>query len=201
MTSTRILVFAKAPQPGRAKTRLIPALGAEGAATLARRMLARTLDAALNADCGPVELCASPAPDAPAWRETTLPDGVALSDQGEGDLGARMARAAARTLARGERALLIGTDCAEVSAPLLRAAAAELDHAEAFMHPVTDGGYALLGLTRFDPRLFSDIAWSTPAVATTTADRAAALGMRLVTGATLHDIDEPADLAHWRDDA
>lgn len=195
--NTRILVFAKAPVAGRVKTRLIPALGAQGAAELARTMLARTLQAALDAGCGPVELCADPHPDDPAWADTALPAGVERSGQGSGDLGQRMARAAQRSLAAGERALLIGTDCVEMDAALLANAARALASSEIFMHPTHDGGYALLGLTRFDPALFAGIAWSTPRVAAQTRQRVASLRWHLAEGATLHDVDEPADLARW----
>jgi rSAM/selenodomain-associated transferase 1 len=195
--STRIIVFAKAPVAGRVKTRLIPALGAQGAAELARAMLARTLQAALDAGCGPVELCGDPHPDDPIWANTTLPAGVQCSAQGNGDLGQRMARAAQRTLSAGERALLIGTDCVEMGPALLLAAARTLEHADAFMHPTADGGYALLGLRHFDADVFEGIPWSTPSVATDTRARLAALGWTLVEGASLHDVDVPADLARW----
>ena len=68
MTTTRIVIFAKAPVAGLAKTRLIPALGAETAARLARRMLLHTLQEASAAAVGPVELCVTPHPSDPAWQ-------------------------------------------------------------------------------------------------------------------------------------
>ncbi|ART81456.1 hypothetical protein CBP31_01410 [Oceanisphaera profunda] len=96
--STRIIVFAKAPIAGLAKTRLAGSLGFERAAMLAQQMLASTLEACLTADIGPVELCMSPAADAPEWDGVLLPPQLILSSQGEGDLGSRMARAARRAL-------------------------------------------------------------------------------------------------------
>ena len=195
--STHIIVFAKAPQAGRVKTRLIPALGPEGAAQLAREMLERTLSAALAAGCGTVELCADPPPQDAAWSAIALPAGLQLAAQGEGDLGQRMSRAAQRALRHAQRVVLIGTDCVEMSPSLLRAAAEALDQADVFMHPTADGGYALLGLKRFDPALFTGIAWSTATVAQETRARCVALGWTLLEGASLHDIDEPADLALW----
>ena len=205
MSATRIVVFAKAPQPGRVKTRLIPALGAEGAAALAARMLARTLAVAAEAveatgasaaRPGGVELCASPAPGDPAWRGRTVPAGLRWSAQGEGDLGARMAGAARRVLAAGERVLLIGTDCPALDAACLRAAAEALDEVEAVIVPSFDGGYVLLGLRRFDPSLFEGIAWSTSTVAAATRARLAALAWPYRELPALHDIDVPADLVH-----
>jgi hypothetical protein len=175
------------------KTRLIPALGPDGAAALAAEMLARTVAEALAAAVGPVELCADPDPGSPEWAGL-LPGDVEVSAQGDGDLGARMARAARRTIDRGERVLLIGTDCPGLDRTRLQAAAAALDHHPATLHPTEDGGYALLGLDRFDPSLFEGIAWSTADVAATTVARIRALGWPHHVGETLRDIDEPADL-------
>jgi rSAM/selenodomain-associated transferase 1 len=191
---TRVIVFAKAPRPGLVKTRLIPALGAAGAARLAQRMLHDTLAAALDARVGPVELCATPDPDDPAWHDTPLPPQVESSAQGDGDLGARMARAAGRALRRGDAVLLVGTDCAEMSSALLRHAAAVLRDVDVVIHPSADGGYVLLGLARFSVQLFTDIAWSTDTVATVTIERIRALGWSLAVGDTLHDIDVADDL-------
>jgi hypothetical protein len=194
MTPVRIVIFAKAPVPGRVKTRLIPVLGAAGAAQLAARMLDRALAQALAAAVGPVELCMSPAPDAPEWTGITLPAGIDVSDQGEGDLGVRMARPAQRAVARGEAVLLTGTDCPDLSAARLRLAAAQLAGHDAVLHPAADGGYPLLGMRVFDASLFEDMPWSTPAVASLTLERLAALGWKVWVGDTLSDIDEPADL-------
>ena len=193
MAPTRIVIFAKAPLPGAAKTRLIPVLGAEGAARLAARMLAETAAAAVAAEVGPPELCATPSPDDAAW-DPFRPPGVSITDQGDGDLGERLARAAARVLAAGERVLLIGTDCPDLDAARLRSAAERLDIHDAVIHPAHDGGYALLGLTRFDRALFEGIAWSTATVAAETIQRIRALGWSLHVGDALRDVDEPRDL-------
>lgn len=195
MNAIRIVIFAKAPQPGRVKTRLVPALGAAGAASLAVRMLIHALDEALAAAIGPVELCADPPFSDPAWHGFDLPPGVAATVQDAGDLGARMARAAQRTLAQRENVLLIGTDCPALDAQALRDAALMLETHQAVMHPAHDGGYVLLGLAAFDASLFSDLPWSTLQVAALTRERLAALGWRIAVGRTLADIDEPADLA------
>lgn len=194
MKPVRIILFAKAPQPGFAKTRLIPALGAAGAAALARHMLLCTLDEALAAGIGSVELCATPAIDDAAWRDTHLPDGIEISDQGAGDLGARMARAAERAVARGEAVVLIGADCVEMSADVLREAAQALHENAAVIHCTRDGGYALLGLAQFSALLFSDMPWSTDAVAGITISRIGRLDWKVHVGRMLHDVDEPQDL-------
>lgn len=163
-----LTVLAKAPVPGLAKTRLIPALGPEGAAALAERLLDHALDQALAAGFDTVELCVTPDADHPAVQRQAARPGLRLSLQGEGDLGARMARALDRALAQ----------------------------ADAVTVPAHDGGYALIGLRRPAPALFEGMAWSTAGVLAATRARAAAAGLRLAELAPLHDIDEPADLVH-----
>ena len=196
LNGARILIFAKAPLPGRVKTRLIPALGAAGSAALAERMLRHTLEQALAADIGPVELCASPNIDDPDWAAFSLPSGLEFSAQGEGDLGARMARASRRALTRNRCVLLIGTDCPQLSAVRLRAAASALDTHDAAIYPAFDGGYPLLGLRAIHPGLFADMPWSTSAVAGLTLARMQGLQWRVWVGDELADIDAPADLVH-----
>jgi uncharacterized protein len=200
LNTPRVVVFAKAPLPGRAKTRLMPALGAEGAARLARRMLGHALEQALQAQVGAVELCMSPGPDDAAWHGVELPDRVQCTDQGDGDLGARMARAVHRvtTGPHGHPVLLMGTDCPALTAGIIGEAAAQLAQHDAVLVPVADGGYVLLGLRADCPDIFHGMAWSTAVVAAETRRRLAALGLNLWLGPTLNDIDEPADRVHLR---
>ena len=194
MRRTRIVIFAKAPVPGSAKTRLIPALGEIGAARLAQKMLLATIAEAEAARLAIPELCATPHPYDPEWQPFLPKAEIRYTDQGEGDLGERLARATKRVTLLGEKILLIGTDCPALDRHRLRAAAEALLGHDAVIHPALDGGYALLGLRRFDPSLFSGIAWSGPDVAATTIARIEALGWSLHVGETLRDIDEPEDL-------
>jgi rSAM/selenodomain-associated transferase 1 len=184
---TRIVIFAKAPVPGRVKTRLIPALGAVGAAALAARMLERTIDEAVASGLE-VELCGEPDPE--TWYSGRP---LQLSAQGDGDLGERLHRTAERVRAGGP-VLLIGADCPALDSHRLRGAAQALEHHDAVLHPAEDGGYVLLGLRRFDATLFGGIAWSTDAVAGETLARIGALGWSVDVRATLADVDEPRDL-------
>ena len=193
---TRLVIFAKAPQPGSVKTRLIPALGANGAAALAHRMLDHVLAQALAAQAGPVELCMCPAPGHPAWEKIALPSAVLRTTQGEGDLGERMARAVHRvTAAHGQPVLLMGSDCPGLTAAVIREAARQLQAHDAALLPVADGGYVLVGLKSPCPALFDRMAWSTATVAAETLRRMAGLGLSVWLGPLLHDIDEAADLA------
>lgn len=185
---TRIVIFGKAPVAGKVKTRLIPALGAEGAAALAAQMLERTIAAARETVLA-VELCGDPDPT--LWYAGAP---VSLTFQGAGDLGERLARAAERALSSVEPVILIGADCPDLTSTHLEEAAERLERYDAVIHPTFDGGYALLGLRRFDRSVFSGIDWSTDRVADQTLERLAALGWSIAAGERLRDVDEPADL-------
>jgi rSAM/selenodomain-associated transferase 1 len=190
----RIILFAKAPVAGMVKTRLIPSLGAAAAAALAHRLLQHAAQQALQAQPAVVELCASPARQAPEWNGVDLPSALKWSCQGEGDLGARMARAVQRALADDQSVLLMGSDCHDLTAERIRAAATLLGSHDAVMIPAVDGGYVLLGLKRHDPSLFTQVPWSTSSVAAITRQRMRALGWTWAELAPLQDIDEACDL-------
>lgn len=189
-----MVILAKAPRPGFAKTRLIPALGARGAADLASRLLVHAVREALTSGVGPVELCVTPSRHDDAWpREIQAPE-LDWTEQGEGDLGERLARVTQRVIDSGESVLLAGADCPELDANRLRKAAHSLRRFGATMFPTADGGYALLGLNWSDPSLFVNMAWSTDTVARETLRRLALLNRTVETHGVLHDIDESADL-------
>lgn len=197
---TTLIVLAKAPQAGLAKTRLIPALGAAGAATLAERLLDDAVDRALAAKLGPVLLCGTPDVQHPAFARHAARPGVALALQVGADLGERMHQALASVLDHGpagpRQALLIGTDSPALSSALLRQAASMLATTDVVLVPALDGGYALIGLRRPAPGLFTGMVWSTPQVLAHTRQRLASAGLRHAELPAVPDIDEPADLAH-----
>jgi rSAM/selenodomain-associated transferase 1 len=188
MAKIDIAVLAKAPVAGLAKTRLIPALGAEGAAALQARLIAHTIEVAHAA--GNVTLWVTPDERHPAFRN--LPSDVSVKRQPEGDLGARMLAAAQ---AVDGPVLIVGTDCPALTAAHLKAATAVLHQGnDAVVIPADDGGYVLIGMNLPQPALFENMQWSTPAVMEETRRRlrAAYLGWR--EPARLWDVDEPADL-------
>lgn len=193
--SVRIIIIAKEPKPGLAKTRLIPALGPQGSAALADRLLQHSLTQALAAELGPVELCVTPDPKAPYWQRWADNRRIRLTGQASGDLGQRMAAAAARGLEQGTPVLLIGTDCPRLDAAQLQTMARALNRHDACLCPVADGGYALLGLRRFAPELFREMPWSTDQVAALTRQRLRRLGWCWQESAPLWDLDQPQDLA------
>lgn len=197
-----LIVLAKAPEPGQAKTRLIPALGAVGAADLAARLLGRAVAAAACAGADRVEVCAAPDATHPVFARLAAQHGVAITEQGAGDLGARMQRALSRALRDHGRVLLFGTDAPALDAQRLAAAAGALDRADAVFVPALDGGYVLVGLRRDAPALFEGVEWSTPRVMAQTRANARRAGIGWIELDALPDIDEPADLVHlppgWR---
>ena len=201
---TALIVFAKAPVAGLAKTRLIPALGPDGAAALAQQLLEHAVAAAMAADLGAVELCTTPHASHPVFRQLAARHALALTGQGDGDLGERMNRALNRVLNRvlnyrqpaGARALLIGTDAPALDAAMLRSAALALDGHDAVFVPALDGGYALVGLSRPAPGLFAGMTWSTAQVMNETRERARAAGLRWAELPPVADIDVAADLVH-----
>ena len=185
----KVALFARYPVPGQAKTRLIPALGAEGAARLHRLLVERTL-ATIRASglSFAVHCTGAPLADFAQW----LGADVQLVDQGEGDLGARLARVAAP-------AILLGADVPDLHASHLSAAAAAMAAGETVIGPAEDGGYYLLGFSQPVPFLFSAMPWGTAGVLDETLARLRQrhIAPRLLD--MLADCDLPEDLARWPD--
>lgn len=197
---TAVIVFARAPQPGVVKTRLIPLLGAEGAAALHVRLIKHALATARAAAFSRVELhCAPDAEDA-FFRFCGNRYGAVLAPQAAGDLGARMLAAFEAALATHSRVLLIGSDCPALVARDLRQAERALREGhDAVLVPAEDGGYVLIGLARCDARLFEGIAWGGAGVMAETRARLAALGWRWRELETLWDVDRPEDYGRLLD--
>jgi rSAM/selenodomain-associated transferase 1 len=195
-SGTAIIVFARAPSPGAVKTRLIPLLGAEGAAKLHARLVKRTLETARAAAFPRIELHGTPGIDDPFFRSCARDFAVALAAQAGGDLGARMLAAFESALATHSRALLLGSDCPALAASHLREADRALrEGADAVFVPCEDGGYALIGLRSAEARLFDGIAWGGENVMADTHTRLTGLGWRWRELETLWDIDRPEDYA------
>lgn len=193
-----VAVLAKAPVAGLAKTRLIPALGAAGAARLQRRLTLRTLHTAQAAAIGPVTLWCAPDVQHRFFRALAHTRGLACRPQAEGDIGQRMAAAfeAHAQAAPTVPLVLLGTDCPALTPTLLQATAQALrDGTPAVVVPAEDGGYVLIGLRQPQPALFAGVDWGTDRVMAQTRDRLAALGLAAWEPATLWDLDRPADLA------
>lgn len=188
-----VAILAKAAVPGFAKTRLIPALGAHGAAALQARLIERTVATACAANIGPVTLWG--APDTKAFAELGQKYPIRLARQPDGDLGERM-RVAAEDCCP---ALMIGTDCPALEPAHLQDAAAALrDGTDVVIIPAEDGGYVLIGLQHPARALFENMPWGTASVMAETRRRAGDLGLALHELSALWDVDVPADLERLR---
>jgi len=193
----RIAIFAKAPLPGYAKTRLAPLLGAEGAAALQAELIERAAATALAARLGPVSLWCAPDRSHPHVARLAAASGLCLFDQQGADLGVRMAAAFAALTPEGPL-LLIGTDCPALTPDHLRDCAAALARGDdAVFLAAEDGGYVLVGLKEPRPALFAGIAWGTATVMEETRARLRAAGLAWSEPAVLWDLDEPADYKRY----
>lgn len=193
-----ILVFARAPVAGRTKTRLIPALGAAGAARLHHALVRHALRAAAGAGADRVELWTADAGGSDGLATLAAESGARLRRQSGADLGARMAHALAAAVADGGPAIVIGSDCPALDAVTLRQAHAALAGYDAVLGPARDGGYVLLGLHRVEPVLFTDMPWGTDGVLECTRARLAALGWSWLELEVRDDVDRPEDLERLR---
>lgn len=188
------MVFAKAPQPGAVKTRLVPALGEQGAAALHARLVKRTLAVARAAAIGPIELHCAPDSGDSFLQFCGSRYRAALMTQAAGDLGERMLAAFECALATAPRAILLGTDCPALSLHHLRKADRVLrEGLNAVFIPTEDGGYALIGLTRCSAHIFDGICWGESTVMAETRKKLAALRWRWRELEMLWDVDRPED--------
>lgn len=191
-----IAILARAPVAGFAKTRLIPELGAHGAAALQEALTEHTARKAVAAATGPVTLWGTPDITHASFRALATALRIGLCRQPDGDLGARML-AAGR--AAGRPVLVIGTDCPALTiAHLADVAQALRAGSEACAIPAEDGGYVLIGMRTPQPALFEGIAWGGPAVMAATRAGAARARLTLREFPALWDIDRPADLERLR---
>ena len=196
----RLILFTRHPKPGRVKTRLIPALGAEDAAALQRRLLLRTFRAALAAcSATGAELeVRFDGGDAKAFQNW-LGSGFLCRPQGDGDLGQRMARAFADSFTEGlQGTIIIGSDCPLLTSEKLTAAFERLALANVVFGQAYDGGYYLIGLTKMIPELFENIPWGTDRVLAESRRVLATKPLRPAILEPLRDLDVPEDLADWQ---
>ncbi|MDD5759340.1 MAG: TIGR04282 family arsenosugar biosynthesis glycosyltransferase [Desulfobulbaceae bacterium] len=192
-----LILFTRYPEPGNTKTRLIPALGADGAADLQRQL---TEHAVLKVK----EVCCTQ-PDLALEIHFQGGDAAAMTSwlgahnfrqQTAGTIGQRMERAFAHAFSSGRTAVvLIGTDCPGLNTDILHEAFDALHKNDLVIGPAVDGGYYLIGLKAPHPFLFDDISWGSASVLQQTLAKANSLTVSLLP--PLHDIDRPDDLAHF----
>ncbi len=189
-----LIIFTRYPIPGQAKTRLIPALGAEVAADLQRRMTQATIATAQQTPYPiQIQFCGGTIDEVRSW----LGNELIYEAQTTGDLGDRMASAFDQGFTAGnDRVVIIGTDCPALDRDILNQAFTALTNHDLVLGPAADGGYYLIGLRRRIPELFQSIAWSTATVRAQTLKIATALDLTYALLPQLADIDRPEDLTH-----
>lgn len=188
-----LIAFAKAPRPGRVKTRLAAAIGDAEAASLYRVMGRQVLDGVRGGDYR-IVVYVDPAKELAAAREWLGAAGVEFRPQRGGDLGERLADAFRREFRRARRVCAIGTDAPAVDRHVVERAFAKLSTSDLVLGPALDGGYYLIGTTGYWPELFREVPWSTEEVMTVTQARARALKLWTTALEPLPDIDTVEDL-------
>jgi uncharacterized protein len=194
-----LIIFTRYPHPGQAKTRLIPALGAAGAADLHRQMAEHTMAQVrqfqqTHAITVEVQFTGADRAAIQAW----LGNEWVYTHQSEGDLGDRMAQAIQSAVQAGAQSVLvIGTDCPNVDALLLAQAFQSLQTHDLVIGPASDGGYYLIGLNQMIPELFQNMPWSTDRVLSQTIATAQQHHLAIALLPVLTDIDHPSDLPIW----
>ncbi|MFQ5488834.1 MAG: TIGR04282 family arsenosugar biosynthesis glycosyltransferase, partial [Gammaproteobacteria bacterium] len=169
--SATLLIFAKAPEPGRVKTRLASHVGPLRAAQIHRELVRHSI---ANLSNGPwkTQLWCAPGCGHPFFQPYRQHRHLSLHRQQGGDLGQRMHHAMTAALRRSASAILIGSDCPYLTPDHLEAALDALRRGnDAVLIPARDGGYVLLGLRRPQATLFQDIPWGSPSVLTSTRAR------------------------------
>ncbi|MGV1100757.1 TIGR04282 family arsenosugar biosynthesis glycosyltransferase [Thiovibrio sp. JS02] len=201
VTQAKLVLFTRYPEAGRAKTRLIPALGPEGAATLHRRLTERAVAQmrrflAASPVAGEIRFAGGDRDRMEQWLAGRLP----CRPQEGNSLGERLQAAFAAAFAEGaEQVVIIGADCPGLDPKILAEAFAALTQADLVLGPAADGGYYLVGLTRPWAELFHAIPWGSGEVLTKTLCRAKALNLKIRLLEQLVDVDRPEDLRHFRD--
>lgn len=199
----RLVLFTRYPEPGRTKTRLIPALGPNGASDLQKNMTEHVLDRVRNlVESRPVDMEVRYEGGKLELMEKWLGTSISHRSQGSGDLGARMKRAFSEAFQQGlNRVVIIGSDCPGITKVTARTAFELLGQFDVVLGPANDGGYYLIGLCRETEQLFRDIPWGTSEVRARTVEIANQLGLRVVHLEPLDDVDRAEDLEVWEREA
>ncbi|SFB78761.1 hypothetical protein SAMN05660443_0125 [Marinospirillum celere] len=187
-----LAVLARAPVPGQCKTRLIPALGAEGAADLHTRLVRHTLNQAMQLPSAQVTLWTAGDPQH-LFFEQLNSDWPTLKrcPQPEGDLGQRMHQV---FVSNNRPTLLMGSDCPLITPELLEICAQSLSEKHAVFLPAEDGGYALVGLNQPCPAIFQNLSWGTEQVMQQTRAIMQELGVHWSEPQVVWDVDRPEDV-------
>ena len=194
-----LIIFSRYPEPGKTKTRMIPALGITGAAQLQRQMTEHTLATAIALRLSRnVNLEVHFAGGDIQLMQEWLGQDIAYIPQVSGDLGEKMRSAFDRAFNLGnQRVVIIGIDCPDINCSTLTQAFDSLKTHDLTLGVAADGGYYLIALNRLTPQLFQNIDWGTEQVLNQTKNIAQKLNLNIHCLPTLADVDRPEDLKIW----
>ncbi len=184
-------IFAKAPELGKVKTRLIPKLGEKVATDVHKQLVKHCLQQ--FSGLFTTQLWCAPNQFHPFFQACETEFDISLRCQQGADLGERMAYA----LNSSSPAVLIGSDCPSFKPQIIRDAFTALQDNPVVLAPAEDGGYVLIGMQRVLPTLFIDIPWGTSQVLTKTRERLHDLDVRWKELPTQWDVDYPEDVKRW----
>lgn len=197
-----LMQFAKWPEAGRVKTRLIPALGVAGALdahlTLTRTVLSNLCGSGFSVQFWWDRNLESVPPEAKSIVCTIEQRNLEQKIQNGANLGERMLNALSAGLECHSMALIIGSDCPSVEPGYVHQAVAALQEYDVVLGPSDDGGYVLIGARRVVPHMLDNIAWGTEGVLDQTCERLKALGLSVGLLEPRWDVDEPEDWARFQ---
>ncbi|WP_036478291.1 TIGR04282 family arsenosugar biosynthesis glycosyltransferase [Myxosarcina sp. GI1] len=198
--SETLIIFSRYPEAGKTKTRMIPALGAEGAAELQKAMTEHTLATVRKlSKFRSINLEIHFAGGNERLMSEWLGNEFDYYPQVAGDLGQKMRSAFDRAFKRdSDRVVTIGIDCPDIDTSILSEAFEALKRRDLVLGIAEDGGYYLIGLNRTIPQLFVNIDWGTDRVLAQTKKTAASLGLNIGYLPVLIDVDRPEDLFVWQ---
>ncbi len=195
---SRLMVFCKAPEVGKVKTRLSKPFNERGidgykiAAEIHEYLAIHTLRNLTETNIAPVQLWCSPDKSHPFFQQCEKKFNVELKNQGQGDLGERMSRAFEDVLLKNDSAVVIGTDCPMLNSSIIERAFIELHEGNcSVIGPAEDGGYVLLGLSANQPGIFQEITWGSSRVLNETLNK---MSGRVSELPEMWDVDRPEDL-------
>lgn len=197
--SHHLLIFTRYPEAGKTKTRLIPLLGAKGAADLHRTLTEQTVNMVKRQQqTTPIKITIYFSGGNQALMQNWLGTGLEYYPQSQGDLGQKMQQAVLRSFSQGaSRVILIGTDCPDLTGAILATAFQFLENVDIVIGPAQDGGYYLLGLRYPIPELFEHIDWGTERVLAQTQANITQKHYKTYYLPVLSDIDRPEDWLTW----
>lgn len=190
-----LIIFARNPRLGQVKTRLAKTVGDIKALEIYKQLLQHTHDITMALPCDKYVFYADGITQDDIWEHNTYSK---LAQSGN-DLGIRMQAAFETLFNQGyQHICIIGSDCYELTSGIIQQAFDTLQQYTTVIGPSADGGYYLLGLSRMQPSLFTNIEWSTNKVLEQTVDACIIADCPHTLLPLLHDIDDEQDWIQYQ---